>query len=160
VRQSMMVILVLTVVSVVSADNWCGFRGLEKEGRSDSVAGPLNWSLSHNVAWRTVIPGRGHSSPIVSGNAIYVTTAYERDSSSLIQDVLNYALAAWALLVTTTGISFLIPRLGQRPRRLERTWPHLRFFLFVQLLLAVTIVVLWGRHLLNPDGDTVRLWLV
>jgi outer membrane protein assembly factor BamB len=38
---------------------------------------PTEWSGSQNVLWKTPIPGRGLSSPIVWGNRIFVTTAIE-----------------------------------------------------------------------------------
>jgi outer membrane protein assembly factor BamB len=36
---------------------------------------PLRWSDSEHVAWKVPVPGRGHSSPVVWGNRIFVTTA-------------------------------------------------------------------------------------
>ncbi len=71
------VIIVLTATSGLFADDWRGFHGIEKDGRQEEAAGPLDWSSSENVAWKTAIPGRGHSSPILSGNAVYLTTTYE-----------------------------------------------------------------------------------
>ena len=35
----------------------------------------LEWSETKNVRWKVEIPGRGHSSPIVWGDRVYVTTA-------------------------------------------------------------------------------------
>jgi len=160
ISQIVSAMVVLAALPVVSTDDWRGFRGMEKEGRCDSVVGPLTWSPSYNVAWKTVIPGRGHSSPIVSENAVYVATAYERDASSVVQNVLNYVLSLLTLVITTAGVRVSLSGLSSRPRKLEQAWQHLRFFLFIQLLGAVTIIVLWGRHLFNPDDDTIRLWLI
>jgi outer membrane protein assembly factor BamB len=36
---------------------------------------PLHWSDTQNVKWKATIPGRGHSSPVVWGDKIFVTTA-------------------------------------------------------------------------------------
>lgn len=36
---------------------------------------PVTWSSTENVAWKTEIPGLGHSSPIVWGDRIFLTTA-------------------------------------------------------------------------------------
>ena len=38
---------------------------------------PLEWSETKNVLWKTALPGRGHSSPIVWGDRIFLTTAVE-----------------------------------------------------------------------------------
>jgi outer membrane protein assembly factor BamB len=44
-------------------------------GVSNETGLPSEWSPEKNVLWKTEIPGRGHSSPIVSGNRIFVTTS-------------------------------------------------------------------------------------
>jgi len=36
---------------------------------------PLHWSDTENIKWKTAIPGRGHSSPVLWGDRIFVTTA-------------------------------------------------------------------------------------
>ena len=38
---------------------------------------PVNWSDSDGIAWRTEIPGRGWSSPVIEGKQIWLTTAIE-----------------------------------------------------------------------------------
>ncbi|MHC4368394.1 MAG: outer membrane protein assembly factor BamB family protein [Planctomycetota bacterium] len=38
---------------------------------------PLKWSATKNVAWKVPIPGKGHASPIVWGDRIFVVTAVE-----------------------------------------------------------------------------------
>lgn len=38
---------------------------------------PLHWSDKENVIWRTPIPGRGWSSPVVSGHRVWLTTALD-----------------------------------------------------------------------------------
>jgi outer membrane protein assembly factor BamB len=53
---------------------WGQWRGPFHTGMAPGDA-PLTWSDASNVAWRVEIPGRGHSSPIVSGDRIFLTTA-------------------------------------------------------------------------------------
>ncbi len=60
-----------------AAPEWGSFRGGEREGRSDSLTAPVKWSADTNIRWKTAVPGDGHSSPIVSGDSVYVTTARE-----------------------------------------------------------------------------------
>jgi len=148
----------LTAISGLSADDWYGFRGLEKEGRCDSATGPLNWSSSQNVVWKTAIPGRGHSSPIISGDAVYLTTTYERSRFS--QGIWDYTIFALILLFTMTGISFAMQKLRVAQRKTENAWQHIRFFLFNQFLVGIVIVVLFGRNLLNLDEGTTRGLLI
>jgi outer membrane protein assembly factor BamB len=57
--------------------NWPAFRGLNAAGIADGFAAPSSWDVEKgtNILWKTAVPGLGHSSPIVWGNRIYVTTA-------------------------------------------------------------------------------------
>ena len=59
------------------SSNWSGWRGPEGTGVSTETNLPAEWSNTRNVKWKTAIPGRGNSSPIVWGNTIFVTSAIE-----------------------------------------------------------------------------------
>ena len=59
--------------------NWPQWRGPEGQGVSAETDLPSQWSGTENVAWKTAIPGRGHSSPIVWGKRVFLTTAVEGD---------------------------------------------------------------------------------
>jgi outer membrane protein assembly factor BamB len=68
-------ILLSWPVASLSADaNWPQFRGAKALGTSDETSLPDAWSTTDNVAWKTTIPGRGWSSPIVWGDKIFVTS--------------------------------------------------------------------------------------
>jgi outer membrane protein assembly factor BamB len=55
--------------------NWPQFRGPQARGAADGVGLPDQWSATKNVAWKTDLPGRGWSSPIVWGDSVFLTTA-------------------------------------------------------------------------------------
>ncbi len=55
-------------------NNWTHFRGSDLNGISTSDKIPPDWQ-GKNIKWKTEIPGRGHSSPVVYGNQIWITTA-------------------------------------------------------------------------------------
>ena len=59
--------------------NWPQWRGPAGQGVSAETDLPSQWSGTENVAWKTAIPGRGHSSPIVWGKRVFLTTAVEGD---------------------------------------------------------------------------------
>jgi outer membrane protein assembly factor BamB len=65
--------------STVSSDeaNWPQWRGPGGRGVSDEKNLPTEWTESKNVQWKTAIPGRGHSSPIIWGKRIFLTTSIE-----------------------------------------------------------------------------------
>lgn len=62
----------------VSAQNWPGWRG---DGRGISIEKdlPLKWAEGENVKWKKPIPGAGHSSPIIWGKRVFITTAVAED---------------------------------------------------------------------------------
>lgn len=53
---------------------WPYWRGPAADGMAVGDA-PLKWTSTENVRWKTDLPGRGNSSPIVWGDQIFVTTA-------------------------------------------------------------------------------------
>lgn len=69
-------ILFAAALLLTQAD-WPRFRGPAGDGTADA-APPLEWSETKNVAWKTAVPGRGRSSPVVLGGRIFVTRAIER----------------------------------------------------------------------------------
>ena len=60
-------------------DEWPQWRGPFANGHAaEEVADlPLTWSETKNVVWKTVVPGRGHSTPVISGDHIWMTSAIE-----------------------------------------------------------------------------------
>ena len=76
-RFSIMLILA-AATAPVSAENWPQWRGPGSQGISAEAAVPTEWSASKNVAWRADLPS-GHSSPIVWGERIFLTSAIEGD---------------------------------------------------------------------------------
>jgi len=67
--------LSLTMCGLVSAENWTRFRGPNGQGVSSEVNLPITWSADDKVAWKTSIPGKGWSSPIVYEKYVFLTTA-------------------------------------------------------------------------------------
>jgi outer membrane protein assembly factor BamB len=53
--------------------DWPGFRGPDGTATSEHAQPPLQWSDTDHVIWKTSLPGRGASSPIVVGNKVFVT---------------------------------------------------------------------------------------
>jgi outer membrane protein assembly factor BamB len=60
-----------------SQPHWPTFRGPQAGGVAESQNPPTHWSVpnNQNVRWKTPIPGLGHSSPVVWGERLFVTTA-------------------------------------------------------------------------------------
>ena len=69
-------LLLLTPVLMAAADPaaWSKWRGPDENGLAKGAA-PTEWSDTKNVAWKVPIAGRGHSSPVLWGDLLFLTTA-------------------------------------------------------------------------------------
>ena len=75
-------LLCLTVCFVLAGplgadDNWPAFRGPTGDGHSTAKGLPLTWSEKENIRWKTPIPGKAWSSPVIWGKQIWMTNAPE-----------------------------------------------------------------------------------
>ena len=61
----------------LSAEDWPTWRGPRSDGTSTETGIPVRWDATENIAWKTPIPGIGHSSPIVFGDRVFVTSFIE-----------------------------------------------------------------------------------
>src|SRR5258706_720198 len=75
-KRFLMALIALLPLSA-HAENWPCWRGPRGDGSSVESNVPVHWSATSNVVWKTEIPGRGHSSPIVWGDRIFLLTAIE-----------------------------------------------------------------------------------
>ncbi|MFT5468493.1 MAG: outer membrane protein assembly factor BamB [Verrucomicrobiales bacterium] len=71
-------VLAWSGVSALSAQDWPQFRGPNQDGTSNAKNTPVHWSETENVAWKTELPGRGWSSPVIGDGKIWLTTAIEQ----------------------------------------------------------------------------------
>ena len=73
--------LLLCLAASVSAQNWPSFRGPNASGIAEGKPAPVSWDAEKNVniAWKAEIPGLAHSSPVVWGDKLFVTTAVSSD---------------------------------------------------------------------------------
>lgn len=59
----------------VTTADWKEFRGPDGVGHYSGPAVPDQWGPDTNVAWKTPIPGKGWSSPVLLKGKLYLTTA-------------------------------------------------------------------------------------
>jgi outer membrane protein assembly factor BamB len=72
----------------VAPNDWPWWRGPQRSGIAPAEQDPpLRWGKDQNVAWTSPIPGRGHGTPAVVGERIYLATA---DIKEQTQSVLCY----------------------------------------------------------------------
>ncbi len=70
-------VIALITVSTCHAEEWPGWRGPRGDGMSQEKGLPLIWGPKENIRWKTPIPGKGHSSPIVWGDRVFISTCLE-----------------------------------------------------------------------------------
>ena len=78
-RKTALTILLAASISLAYAENWPGWRGPDGLGISTEKSFPAQWDPSKNIKYKIEVPGLGHSSPIVWGNRIFITTAVNSD---------------------------------------------------------------------------------
>ncbi len=92
-RQWKCIYLILCGSAVFAAATWAddwGWRGPTGNGvAAEGQDVPERWSVNENVLWATKVPGRGHSSPVVTAGKVFLTTA---DEAAETQSVLCFDL--------------------------------------------------------------------
>ena len=74
---ALLLVVIIQPITAQRGDRWPSFRGPSASGIGDGVRLPDRWSVKDgtNVRWSVAVPGLGHSSPIVWGDRVFVTTA-------------------------------------------------------------------------------------
>ncbi len=68
--------IALPATAALAPTDWPAWRGPTRDGLAAPGQSPLiQWSETENVLWKAPLPGRGHSSPTVVGDRIYLATA-------------------------------------------------------------------------------------
>ena len=70
-------LLVFISLQLMAADDWPQWRGPAGQGHSDATGLPSEWDAEKNITWKTDLPGRGWSSPVIWKNQVWLTTALE-----------------------------------------------------------------------------------
>jgi len=81
----------LSIISLIAVSqsshgklvDWPKYRGPTEQGVSEAVNVPVEWSTEKNIVWKSEIPGRGWSSPLLIDGKIVLTTAMEETVNDL-----------------------------------------------------------------------------
>jgi outer membrane protein assembly factor BamB len=73
--------LCLTASDSAWGENWMRFRGPTGQGISSEKKLPVTWSATENIKWKTSLPGKGWSSPIVFEEHVFLTASTEEGVS-------------------------------------------------------------------------------
>jgi outer membrane protein assembly factor BamB len=71
--KKILLLALMLVAANLNATDWLQFRGPNGSGIAAGATVPTTWSDTKNLQWKTALPGRGSSSPIVYGERVFVT---------------------------------------------------------------------------------------
>src|SRR3954454_11659052 len=89
-RAGLSAIVLFTLIGAAPGGEWPRFRGPHGNGVADETELPLQWSATDNLAWKVPLPGPGASSPVVSGDRVFVTAFTGMQASSIVRHVLCF----------------------------------------------------------------------
>ena len=78
----------------LTAEDWPQFRGTMAGVGVDHAALPESWSSSENVRWKLDVPGLGWSSPVVSGDHVFITSVVSSEAQEAPRP--GFYLGDWA----------------------------------------------------------------
>jgi outer membrane protein assembly factor BamB len=67
--------------------DWPGFRGRLASGIAEGYPTPTRWNVENGekILWKVPVPGLAHSSPIIAGNSIYLTSAVSENGNNKVK---------------------------------------------------------------------------
>ena len=108
--------------------SWPQWRGPLANGVAPFADPPIEWSEKKNVRWKVPLPGKGHSSPIVFGDRVYVMTAVPIGLEQ--KPVFDSAPGVHDSLPVTHTNQYLVLALARKDGRVlwmkvvREEWPH------------------------------------
>lgn len=75
---SLITLLSIATEVTLAQDSWPEFRGVNGSGIANDQSVPSVFGESQGVTWKTELPGRGWSSPVVADGVVWMTTAIEK----------------------------------------------------------------------------------
>lgn len=75
IHTTLKVCCIVCGVGLLTGADWRQFRGTDSTSVAVNEALPTSFSETENIAWKSKLPGRGLSGPIVIGDRVYVTAS-------------------------------------------------------------------------------------
>jgi outer membrane protein assembly factor BamB len=99
--------------NLVRGEDWRQFRGNDGTAVSKETGLPVKWSATENIAWKTALPGRGLSSPIVVGDRVFVTcsSGFRQDRLHVLCVNAGDGTVRWERQFTATGRTMTYPKI-------------------------------------------------
>jgi outer membrane protein assembly factor BamB len=76
---------VVLISPALWADDWTQWRGPNHNNVVEAgQGGPTEWNETKNVVWKVDVPGRGHASPVITGDTIVLCTADDKSQTQAV----------------------------------------------------------------------------
>lgn len=160
VTTAFLLLALLLSATAIPAGDWPGWRG-DGAGISHNADPPLAWSDTENVLWKTPIPGKGFSSPIIHGDRAFVTTATKGQRRSGTRRMLWGILGGLGLLLAASLLWLAPWRRAPQPTPSPQSTLH-AFVAYMgpRILPLATLLFLFGlfaaEALINGEGEWAR----
>lgn len=83
IKRTFLAAIIIILASVSQAQEWTRFRGPNGQGISNAKTIPVKWS-EEDYNWKVRLPGGGHSSPVIWGGKLFVTSGDQQAGKSVI----------------------------------------------------------------------------
>ena len=115
-RNALVLGLVLLAATVGQAgDDWLQFRGSDSSGVSEEEGLPISWdeNEARNIAWKSELPGRGLSGPIVVRENVVLTanSGFRQDRLHVLCYDVNSGTKRWERQFWATGQTYCHPKM-------------------------------------------------
>ena len=150
----LMSVITVSISFASAAESWSAFRGPEGDGVTARPL-PVEWGAEKNIAWRTEIPGEGWSSPVTTGERIYLTAAIPSGD----EENRRFTLSLLILDAESGEIVKTVPVMEQtdeRPARIHKKNSHASPTPIIQDGKIYVHFGYQGTACLSLDGDV--LW--
>ena len=143
-----LVVIFFFVPGLLLAANWSGWRGPSGDGISPEKGIPTKWSSSENIAWKVAIPGKGHSSPVVWGDKVFLTSCLpEKEQRILLCIERRTGKTIWTKVVLNSPLETIHPLNSRASGTPTTDGQHV----FVAFMMAD------GRKIPAPNVGTPRM---
>jgi len=126
--------------SAEESNDWPGWRG-DGSGVSADRHLPVEWSQDSNITWKTRINGEGFSSPVISGDQVFLTTTRPGKSAHPSRVAAN--IVAWALLLL--ALAWAVGGDLGDPLASTRDVPVSRKLILIAVFLGIAVPLLLRR---------------
>jgi outer membrane protein assembly factor BamB len=76
--------LIINTLCIAQSQNWPCWRGPNGDGTSSETSLPIKWDSVTNVVWKTPVPGKGYSSPVIWNDKLFITTAIKESYEKIL----------------------------------------------------------------------------